>query len=290
MNNLNLWNIETEKKFFIEALKNFSSPEQLFYKFDEEYYAYIKKGQKNDGQTLQSRNSLIGQFTERWCKDLLTPIANELDLFAVNSVVCDEIGLTNRSDADVAFCTTNSKNQKAENIKLIFEVKMSIVSNYKYISNTKILQYIGDYKTHKGNPSILRSDSMLKAIGKSINIRVSGIASTKIPIIILGNSPITDSYKKKVDFLKTSGVIQGFLSLFPDPTDSNFISQTNEKGFQTISSFTQLNNILSEIVKSEINYFSSMISKPQLGKIITIANKENNDIKKAEKFLELLRG
>jgi len=87
---------------------------------------------------------------------------------------------------------------------------MSIVSNYKYLQQSDSLQYLGDYKSHKGNPSILRSDSMLKAIGKSINIRVSGISSTKIPIIILGNSPITESYKNKVDFLKTSGVIQGF--------------------------------------------------------------------------------
>jgi hypothetical protein len=289
MNNLELWNIDTEKRFFEEALKNFSTPEQLFYKFGEEYFAYIKKVQQNNGQTLQSRNSLIGQFTEKWCRDLLTPIANELGLYAVNSVVCNEIGLTNRSDADVAFCSTNSRNQKAENIKLIFEVKMSIVSNYKYSTNYKTVQYIGDYKTHKGNPSILRSDSMLKAIGKSINIRVSGIASTKIPIIILGNSPITDSYKKKVDFLKTSGVIQGFLSLFPNPTTSNFISQTPNKGFQTISSYNQLNIILTEIIKSDMNYFSSMISKPKLGQIISIANNETTDVKKAEKFLELIR-
>ena len=286
---MHLWNIETEKKFFIEALKNFSTPGQLFYKFGNEYFAYIKKGQQNNGQTLQSRNSLIGQFSEKWCKDLLTPIANELCLYAVNSVVCDEIGLTNRSDADVAFCTTNERNQEAENIKLIFEVKMSIVSNYKYSTNDKTVQYIGDYKTHKSNPSILRSDSMLKAIGKSINIRVSGIASTKIPIIILGNSPITESYKEKVDFLKNSGVIQGFLSLFPNPTKSDFISQTPEKGFQTISSYNQLNTIISEVVKSEMHYFSSMISKTKLGQIISIANNEVSDISKAEKFLTLIR-
>ena len=289
MSNNNLWNVETEKKFFIEALRNFASPEQLFYKFGEEYFAYIKKGQQNNGQTLQSRNSLIGQFTEKWCRTLLTPIAEELGLYAINSVVCEEIGLTKRSDADIAFCTNNSNIQKAENIKLIFEVKMSIVSNYKYLHQSNSLQYIGDYKSHKGNPSILRSDSMLKAIGKSINIRVSGISSTKIPIIILGNSPITESYKNKVDYLKTSGVIQGFLSLFPNPTSSNFISKTQENGFQTISSYSQLNSILTEIVNSDMNYFSSMISKPQLGEIIAIASRENTNIEKAEKFLELIR-
>jgi len=289
MCNTDLWNVETEKKFFIEALRNFASPEQLFYKFEEEYFAYIQKRQQNNGQTLQSRNSLIGQFTEKWCKNLLIPIANELGLHAINSVVCEEIGLTKRSDADIAFCTTNTNIQRAENIKLIIEVKMSIVSNYKYLQQSDSLQYLGDFKSHKGVPSILRSDSMLKAIGKSINIRVSGISSTKIPIIILGNSPITESYKNKVDFLKTSGVIQGFLSLFPNPTSSEFISNTQENGFQTISSYSQLTTILSEIVNCDMNYFSSMISKPKLGEIITIANEESTDTEKAEKFLELIR-
>jgi len=39
---------------------------------------------------------------------------------------------------------------------------------------------------------------MLKAIGKSINIRVSRYKASKIPIIILGNTPITESYFNKV--------------------------------------------------------------------------------------------
>lgn len=289
MSKIDLWNVETEKKFFSEALKNFSSPEKLFYSFNDKYYAYIKKGQKNNGQTLNSRNSLIGQFTENWCRSLLNPIAKELGLFAVNSVVCEEIGLTKLSDADVAFCSTNSKYQKAEDIKLIFEVKMSIISNYYYNEKNNKLECIGDYKSHKGNPSLLRSDSMLKAIGKSINIRVSGLSSTKIPIIILGNSPITKNYINKVDFLKKSGVIQGFLSLFPNPTNSDFVIKTPQNGFRTIETYQNLRNILKQILNEDISYFSSMISKPKLGEIITIANKESTDTEKAEKFLELIR-
>ncbi len=42
-------------------------------------------------------------------------------------------------------------------------------------------------------------------------------------------------------------------------------------------------------INSDMNYFSSMISKPKLGQIISIANNEATDIKKAEKFLELIR-
>ncbi len=285
---MSLWNNETEIQFFTEALRNFASPEQLFYNLNSGYYAYVPKSVDGEGQTLQSRNSLIGQFTEKWTKDLFSPIARQLGLYAVNSIVCDAIGLPKRSSADLAFCTTNSTNQRPENIKLIFEIKMSIISNHQFTQPDN-LSIIGDYKSHKGNLALLRSDSMLKAIGKSINIRVSGIESTKIPIIILGNSPITDSYIHKVDFLKTAGVIQGFWSLNSTPTNTDHVRTTPNNGFQTIESLERLSTITIELLSQEINYFSSMVSKPKLGEIIHIANQENTDEAKAEKFLQMIR-
>ncbi len=279
------WNRDIEKKFFEEAMKSFASPEQLFYNLRDGYFAYVPKGKSTEGQTLQSRNSLIGQFTEKWSKDFLTPIAEKLGLFAVNSVVCSDLGLTTQSDADLAFCTTNETQQKAYNIKLLFEIKMSIVNNYQ-LDNSQV-NFVGDYKTHKGNPSILRSDSMLKAIGKSINIRVSGKESSKIPIIILGNSPITKNYFKKVDFLKKAGIIQSFISLYPNPTD-NFIANTERKGFQTFSDYGNLSNYIIEVVNSDMNFFSSMLPKRKLGQIIILSAKEKDDISMAEKFLSLI--
>lgn len=285
---MNLWNNQVEIQFFKEALKNFASAEQLFYHLSEGYFAYVPKGSDAEGQTLQSRNSLIGQFTEKWCKTLFEPIAQKLGLYAINGVVCNKIGLSQQSSADLAFCTTNYTSQEPENIKLLFEIKMSIVSNYKYNPPNKI-EFIGDYKEHKGNPSLLRSDSMLKAIGKSISIRVSGIESAKIPIIILGNSPILDSYIHKVDYLKDSGVIQGFWSLNPSPTATHFIENSPKYAFQTIKNETQLFNLCKELVTSDLNYFSSMLSKQKLGEIIRIANNEKTDVAKAEKFLQLIR-
>lgn len=237
---MDFWSINTEIKFFKEALKSFAPPEQLFYKLSEGYFTYAPKGKTTEGHTLQSRNSLIGQYTEKWCKDFLQPIAKSLGLYAVNSVVCQELGLTNSTDADIAFCTTDDTIQSASNIKLIFEVKMSVVNNYLYDASKNKIRFIGDYKTHKGTPSILRSDSMLKAIGKSINIRVSGINSAKIPIIILGNSPITNNYIKKVDFLKQAGIIQGFVSLYPNPIDSLHVKTTPNKGFQIFKDYLSL--------------------------------------------------
>ncbi len=285
---MELWNKDTEIQFFEQALKGFASPEQLFYKLTDGYFAFIAKNHSSESQTLQSRNSLIGQFTEKWCKDLLEPIAKNLGLYAINGMVCEEIGLSKQSSADVAFCTQNSVNQNSENVKLLFEVKMSIASNYQYFANDKSIKFVGDYKSHKGQPSLQRSDSMLKAIGKSINIRVSGIASTKIPIIVIGNCPISEGYKKKVDFLKTSGVIQNFISIYPNPTNSEHVVNSEKSGFQTMQTYSQLETLIAEIVKSDMNYFSSMISKKKLGEIITIANKEKTDIAKAEKFLTLI--
>jgi hypothetical protein len=284
-----LWTNDTEIEFFKQALAQFATPEQLFYNLSGGYFAYVPKGSNAEGQTLQSRNALIGKFTENWARNLLYPIAKELDLYAVNGVVCEELGLTRQSSADVAFCTTNSVTQQPDNVRLLFEVKMSIVSNYKFEKKTSTVSFVGDYKTHKGNPSLLRSDSMLKAIGKSINIRVSGPASTKIPIVVLGNSPITDTYTDKVDFLKTSGVIQGFLSVNPHPTDSDFIKSTPRAGFQTMTSTQELRNFLVTLIKSELNFFSSMVSKAHLGRIISIAAQEKKDIQKADKFLSLIR-
>jgi hypothetical protein len=288
MSNFLLWDSDTEINFFMEALKNFTSAEKLFYRLNSGYYAYIPKGLKGVGQTLQSRNSLIGMYTEKWAKDFFTPIARKFGLHAVNSVVCEDICLSKASNADLCFCTTDSQKQIPENIKLIFEIKMSVVSNYK-LTETEGIKYLGDYKTHTGNPSLLRSDSMLKAIGKSINIRVSGIESSKIPIVVLGNSPITDSYKAKVDFLKASGVVQGFWSLQPTPTLTDFVKESTGGGFRTIEKLDSLEKMLETILHEEMNYFSTMITKQKLGELVRIANQEKTDEERAEKFLQMVR-
>ena len=255
---MNLWNNDVEIEFFSESLKKFASKEKLFYNLNGEYFAYIPKDMPKQNLTLQSRNSLIGHFTETWAKNILSTIAKKFNLYALNNVVCEEIGLTKQSSADIAFCKTPDTNQKSENIKIIFEVKMSIISNYKIENNNIIC--IGDYKTHCGNPSLLRSDSMLKAIGKSINIRVSSIKSSHIPIVILGNSPITENYIKKVDMLKKTGVIQSFISLNPNPTKSNYIKETPNFGFRTIDKEKDLFDLLERLLTNELNYFSAMLS------------------------------
>lgn len=281
-----MWRTQDEIQFFEDAIR-LNSIEQLMVKVKERYYAFSPKSEKVSVNTPQSRNSLIGSTTEKWCKDLFGDIARSNNLYAVNGVICNELGLSSQSSADLAFCTTNDREQKVDNIKLIFEIKMGIVNNYRY-EEDDVFSFCGDYTTHKGNPSLLRSDSMLKAIGKSINIRVDSAFGKRIPIIILGNSPITLNYVSKVDCLCKSGVIQKFISLYPNPTQHSFVKETPNKGFETFDSIVNLEKYVSYVLNSNMNYFSSMLSDRDLGRIISVASHEASDELKAQKFLEML--
>jgi len=287
-----LWNKEQEIDFFISSRK-IATPEQLFYRSDDKrYLAYWPKRYEGKKTTLQSRNAFIGNYTEKWCSELLKDFANKLKGHIVQDVICEEIGLTNKSPADIALCKTKNITQKAEDIILILEVKMSVVWNWelKRVASKEELVCLGDYNSHQGNPSLLRSDTMLKAIGKSINIRVSSYRAAKIPIIIIGNTPISNSYYGKVDHLKKCGIIQGFWSVNSKPLDKeDSIKNTKALGFYRFDSYDELEKELNKLLKEEREFFSSMQTKNELGRIIEIANKEDSYEKKAEKFLELIR-
>lgn len=288
-----LWSKESEKEFFQFYLQT-TEAEKLFYMTDDNrFVAYWPKGYSGSKSTLQSRNGFIGTFTELWVQKLFAEIAKEMDCFAVNHIICTEIGLNNQSPGDLAICTTIDRIQKPQNIKIICEVKMSIVWNWEYIPSNNQLKCIGDYKSHLGTPGLLRSDTMLKAIGKSVNIRVSGRASERIPIIVIGNTPITSYYYEKVDYLKQNGIVQRFISINPKPldsdTDKDDIVNTERKGFQKINNLAQLKALTLELLGEEQEFFSSMKSRKKLGELINISNKEETYEKKAGKFLELLR-
>jgi hypothetical protein len=288
-----LWTKDQEIDFFTKSLE-VASPEQLFYTTkDKEFFAYWPKTYKGPKTTLQSRNAFIGAYTEKWCLEVLQPIAKELNTYTVRNVVCEELELTKSSPADVAICKTDSVIQKPEDIIAIFEVKMSIVWNWQLLNEKSkfSLKCLGDYKTHSGTPGLLRSDSMLKAIGKSIAVRISTLDAAKIPIIILGNTPINKSYYTKVDNLKNYGIIQGFWSLNPEPLDNNGenIKVTDKKGYRRFDTFSEFKEKLLALLKEDLMFFGGMKPKDDLGKFIEIANKEDTYEEKAEKFLNLVR-
>ena len=286
---LDLWNPAVERGFFEKALRDCASPEQLFYLTqDNRYLAYWPKDYGGIKSTLQSRNSLIGNFTETWTKKLVESCVKPRDLFAVQGAVCEEIGLTRRSPADVVIALNNEVRLAPEDILVIFEVKMSVVWNWELKADQLIC--LGDYKSHQGTPGLLRSDSMLKAIGKAINIRVSSPRAATIPIIVIGNSPIQPSYEGKVDHLKTSGIIQGFWSVNPKPLDeANTLEVTQAQGFVRFDTYESFQHALVKLLATEMNFFAGMKSKEELGKFIEIANTESTNTQKAETFLRLLK-
>lgn len=280
-----MWQIEDELNFFKGALSGgFATSKDLFYNINDKYLAYIPKEIKQNIPTLQSRNALIGSYTEIWCQKLLSPIAKKFNLFALNGVVCEELGLIKSSRADLAFCSTNDIYQQAKNIKLIFEIKMSIVNNYQLINNDIV--FIGDYKTHKAHPSLTRSDSVLKAIGKSIGIRVSSESARIIPIIILGNTHISNNYLGKIDHLGQYGVLQKIISLNPS---LNSIKNSPLNYFQTPQNLNELEEILENILKQDFYYFSAMLDKKKLGRIIQKSVNSQDEILIAENFLAMLK-
>ncbi|MDY6894196.1 MAG: hypothetical protein SVO01_02085 [Thermotogota bacterium] len=294
MEETSLWTEDIEVDFFNKSLE-VAPPEKLFYTTkDNKYYAYWPKKYKGKKTTLQSRNAFIGAYTEKWSQELLINVAKKINAFVVRSVVCDEIELSNRSPGDVAICRTESRIQSPEDILALFEVKMSIVWNWEYHekNSNESLICLGDYRTHQGNPSMLRSDSMLKAIGKSISVRIASSSSAEIPIIILGNTPVTKTYYDKVDNLKKYGIIQGFWSLNPSPLDNDGenIKNTPDNGFIRFDSFIEFQKNILSLLKEERTFFAGMKTRKELGEIIVVANKENTYEKKAEKFLNLMRG
>jgi len=291
---ITLWNKNREKDFFIKSLE-FATPEQLFYiTKNKKYLAYWPKNYDGIKTTLQSRNSLIGSYSEKWTTELFDKIAERVGGYSIQGVVSEGIGLSKRSPADVAICKTKEVVQIPKNILMILEVKMSVIWNWEFIQkNEKFFNLIciGDYKTHQGNPGLLRSDSMLKAIGKSINIRVSSFSASKIPIVVIGNTPIAKSYYEKVDHLKKNGIIQGFWSVNSNPLDNNVesIKNTPNNGFHRFDDYEELNRASLNLLKEEREFFSSMQTKKGLGEIIEVASREQTYEAKAQRFLELLR-
>ena len=287
---MRLWNKHQEKLFFINS-KSFASPEQLFYRTDDgKYLAYWPKRYKGRKTTLQSRNSLIGNFTEKWVSDLFKSLIEDENLYTVQQARIPSVGITSKSPADIVIATEDKKILKASEVKLICEVKMSLVWNWQYDPEFGSIKEVGDFRTHQGKPSFTRSDSISKAIGKCIDIRFSNFESTKIPIIVVGNAPLSNGFSKKADYLKHAGLIQGFWSLNPFPLNhGNTRKSTPKKGFYRFDNTSELKIHLNQLFNQDLNFFSGMESPKTLGKLIEIANRQETYENKGLKFLNLLK-
>jgi hypothetical protein len=287
---MRLWGRNQEKIFF-EKSRNFASYDQLFYRTnDERYVAYWPKGYDGPKSTLQARNSLIGNYTEKWVSDLIKYVLEDKNLYVVQQAQIPAIGISRKSPADIAIATQNKKVLMPDEVKLIFEVKMSLVWNWEYDVQTSHIREIGDYRTHQGRPSFTRSDSILKAIGKCIDIRVSNFKSSKIPLIVLGNAPLSNGFCKKADYLKKAGIIQGFWSLNPFPLNhGNTRKRSHKNGFLRMDNIDEFNMSLDKLFNQELNFFSGMQNPKKLGQLIELANREKTYQEKGLKFINLLK-
>lgn len=94
---MTLWNKQQEKLFFINS-KSFASPEQLFYRTDDgRYLAYWPKKYDGGKYSLQARNSLIGNFTEKWVGDLFDSIIKDENLHVIRQARIPSLGITSKS-------------------------------------------------------------------------------------------------------------------------------------------------------------------------------------------------
>ena len=127
--------------------------------------------------------------------------------------------------------------------------------------------------SNAGRPSIYRTDSILKAIGKAAITR-SSPGSERIPFIVLGNTPPPPNYRDKVDGTVRTGLIQKWISLTPNPLivePAKSPAKRNPKettGFLRVDNVTELQELLKTILTTEWLYVGAMVEAKKVGEII----------------------
>jgi hypothetical protein len=283
-----MWTKKAERKFFSWTFKKREAkPEQLFYCVEDKHFFYLPTGIRGQGQVMQARNSWVGEFTEKWAEKFLKPIVKELGLHLVRKAVIAEWGLVKQRAADLAICRKPELQQPEIDVIALIEVKMSIVWNWEWKPQEGKIVCAGDFQTHQGRPSVLRSDTVLKALGKAIEVRSKGFNGA---FFVLCNTPIPDDYQTQIDGCKRMGVMQGFFSVNPKPLDNkDTLKQTDFKGYLRWDSSEEAFETLSSLLTKQFHFFSAHLSLDQLGQLIERASQESSPQDKARRFLEALK-
>jgi len=107
------------------------------------------------------------------------------------------------------------------------------------------------------------------------------------------DSKVPKSYFNKVDQLKETGILQGFYSLNPIPRDNqnleNILDNMPKRGFLKTNNMNELERQLFNLLREEREYFSGMITKDDLGKIIELSNKQLSYKSKTKEFIRLVK-
>ncbi len=249
------------------------------------------------GDTPQGRNAGIGRFAidvahsvvEEAIADMAIPGKN---LWLKKDVRCDELSLTGGSKADIAILNKEiDEDVQPHHIECIFEVKISLVWNWELVGDE--VRLAGDCDQHTGNPSLLRSDNILKAIGKAGLFRGSSPLSARIPFIVLGNTGVSNTYMNKIDYLVRSGLIQRFINLTPElaVADTGYREtlsrmQSPQGGYVTARTISEFRKMLESVLTADARYFSSMMHLGELGIIIRSIDLAQEPRAIGEQFLE----
>jgi hypothetical protein len=247
---------------------------------------------------FNQRNAIVADATERFALQLFQSVVNNSNtlkgkFFVKRNVMCPQLELRGRTKADLAILDKNLEGPVTpERIKCIFEVKMSIIWNW---SERDRGQPLADYDSHAGRPSIYRTDSILKAIGKAAITRACK-GSERIPFVVVGNTPPPVEYRDKVDGTVRSGLIQRWISLTSKPLvvkPELLPNKRNPKetfGFLRIDSTNELEEMFVNILTKDWRYMGAMVEPKEIGGIIKRLDLNKTDEEIGEAFLKLMEG
>ena len=246
---------------------------------------------------INGRNAVVANKTENFALRLMASTIEglrpelEQELFAKRGVICSELGLTGNSGADLAILTQNSDGPvPASAIKCLFEVKMSFIWNWH---NRDLTNPVADYDGHQGRPSIFRTDSILKAIGKATITR-SYKGREGIPFIVVGNTPPPTGYRANIDKTVSSGLIQKWISLTPNPLvvkPQEAPGKRNPKGttgFLRVDTVEELQKLILTLLTRERRYMSAMVEVDKIGHLIKSLDLNGSPEKIGQEFLQRL--
>jgi hypothetical protein len=264
-----LWSPSVEKEL-LERLVTLFPVSTLFY-FTEEgrWLFYWEKGYKGKKYTLQQRNSLIGKMGEKWFLSILERVGGE-GWEIVHNWRGEGYGLPRGSEGDIVLLVGGVP-------KIVFEVKISFLWNWEYIPKEGRVRRVEG--KHLGVPSLLRSDSFLKGIGKGVKIKVSP-EGRKIGYWLIGNTPIGKRGMETLPRIINSGIIDKVVSVGPKMGEGD--------GLTFISREEEFKELITEEIKVEKFFFGKRYSLKEIGEIVEKANRGKTLPEKGKLFLELI--
>ena len=279
---MRLWSKNHEINFFKFA-KSQTSRRNLFHKtLNEEYIAYPTKDIKTTSN-LHIRDLLFDSFSKNWFYDLLNNLVDDFEV--IKNPRITSIG---KNSPDFVISSKKSKILSPEDVKVIFILKLSIVWNWKYNLSLGSVEEIGDYRTHLAKPSFTSSANIFNSIDNALKIRFTNKKASNIPIIVIGNTPMSCGFCRRADYLKSSGIIQGFWSVNPFPINGATRKTSKKRAFYRFDNSDEFKNSLDKLINHDLKFISTMKSKKDLGKIIDLVNTENTPENIASKFINIL--